>query len=46
MAKLGNVRVGGKNPVKIMGIINTSGESFYKKSIKTTKQDISNTIIV
>jgi len=44
MAKLGNVRVGGKNPVKIMGIINTSGESFYKKSIKTTKQDISNTI--
>ena len=44
MAKLGNVRVGGKNPVKIMGIINTSGESFYKKSIKTTKQDISSTI--
>lgn len=44
MAKLGNVRVGGNNPVKIMGIINTSRESFYKNSIKTTKQDISNTI--
>lgn len=44
MAKLGNVTVGGKNPVKIMGIINTSRESFYKKSIKTTKQEISSTI--
>jgi len=44
MAKLGKVRVGGNNPVKIMGIINTSKESFYKNSIKTTKQDISNTI--
>ena len=44
MAKLGNVGVGGKNPVRIMGILNTSPESFYKKSIKTTKQNISNTI--
>lgn len=44
MAKLGNVRVGGKNPVKIMGVINTSRESFFKKSIKTTKQEISSTI--
>lgn len=44
MAKLGNVGVGGKNPVRIMGILNTSPESFYKNSIKTTNQDISNTI--
>jgi len=44
MAKLGNVGIGGKNPVRIMGILNTSRESFYKKSIKTTKQDISNAI--
>jgi len=44
MAKLGNVGVGGKNPVRIMGILNTSPESFYKKSIKTTKQTISNSI--
>ncbi len=44
MTKLGNVGVGGKNPVRIMGILNTSPESFYKKSIKTTKQNISNTI--
>jgi dihydropteroate synthase len=42
--KLGNVGVGEKNPVRIMGILNTSPESFYKKSVKTTKQSISNTI--
>jgi len=44
MTKLGNVSVGGKNPVRIMGILNTSRESFYKKSIKTTKQEISNSV--
>ncbi len=44
MTKLGNVGVGGKNPVRIMGILNTSPESFYKKSVKTTKQSVSNTI--
>ena len=44
VTKLGNVGVGGKNPVKIMGILNTSLESFYKKSIKTTKQQITNTV--
>ena len=42
MAKLGNVSVGGKNPIRVMGILNISPESFYKKSIKTSKQDISN----
>ena len=44
MTKLGNVGVGGTNPVRIMGILNTSSESFYKKSIKTSRQSISNTI--
>ena len=44
VTKLGNVGVGAKNPVRIMGILNTSPESFYKKSIKTTKQQITNTI--
>ncbi len=44
MTKLGNVGVGGTNPVRIMGILNTSSESFYKKSIKKSKQSISNTI--
>ena len=44
MAKIANVRVGGKNPVRIMGILNTSPESFYKKSVKTNKTHIKNTI--
>ncbi|MBM3904622.1 MAG: dihydropteroate synthase [Thaumarchaeota archaeon] len=34
MNKLGPVSVGGKNPIRIMGILNVSPESFYKKSIK------------
>ena len=38
--KLGNVSVGGSNPVRIMGILNTSPESFYKKSISIGKQKI------
>lgn len=44
MHKLGKIGVGDKNPVRIMGILNTSPESFYKKSIKTTKNSIRNTI--
>ena len=40
MNKLGSVRIGGSNPVRIMGILNTSPESFYKKSISITKQRI------
>ncbi|RZD45074.1 MAG: dihydropteroate synthase [Thaumarchaeota archaeon] len=44
MANLGKIGVGGKNPVRIMGILNTSPESFYKKSIKTTKIHVKNTI--
>ncbi len=44
VTKLGNVGVGGKNPVRIMSILNTSPESFYKKSVKTTKQQITDTV--
>ena len=40
MNKLGNVPVGGSNHVRIMGILNTSPESFYKKSISTSRQRI------
>ena len=43
MAKIANVGVGGKNPVRIMGILNTSPESFYKKSVNTSKTLIKNT---
>ena len=44
MTRIGNVGVGGKNPVRIMGILNTSPESFYKKSVNTTKTDIKNSV--
>ena len=44
MAKIANVGVGGKNPVRIMGILNTSPESFYKKSVNTSKTTIKNTV--
>jgi dihydropteroate synthase len=40
VTKIANVGVGGKNPVRIMGILNTSPESFYKNSIKSTKSQI------
>ncbi|HXG73918.1 MAG TPA: dihydropteroate synthase [Candidatus Nitrosotenuis sp.] len=38
MNKLGPVQVGGANPIRIMGILNTSPESFYKKSVKRGRQ--------
>ena len=44
MTRIAKVSVGGKNPVRIMGILNTSPESFYKKSIRTTKTQIRNSI--
>ena len=44
MNKLGSISVGGSNPTRIMGILNVSPESFYKKSIKTTKKEISKTV--
>ena len=44
MNKLGNVRVGKSNPIRIMGILNTSPESFYKKSISTSRQRIANAV--
>ena len=43
MNKLSNVPVGNSYPVRIMCIINTSPESFYKKSVFTTKNEISKT---
>ena len=40
MNKLGPIHVGNSNPVRIMGILNTSPESFYKKSISISKERI------
>jgi len=42
--KLGTVRIGGSNHVKIMGILNTSPESFYKNSISIGKQKITDSV--
>ena len=44
MNKLGPISVGGSNPVRIMGILNTSPESFFKKSINTKKQKIARAV--
>ena len=44
MSKIANVGVGDKNPVRIMGILNTSPESFYKKSIHVNNNDIKNSV--
>ena len=44
MNKLGPIKVGGQNPIRIMGIINVSPESFYKKSVKNGNQ-ISNQVL-
>ena len=38
--KLGTVPVGNSNTVRIMGILNTSPESFYKKSISISREKI------
>jgi dihydropteroate synthase len=45
MTKLGNLVVGRKNEIAIMGILNTSPESFYKNSVKSTKSQISKSLI-
>lgn len=44
MSKLGSITVGKSNPVRIMGILNLSPESFYKKSIAIGKKSIENKI--
>ena len=44
MNKLGTVSVGDSNPVRIMGVLNTSPESFYKKSISIGKKRIADSV--
>jgi len=40
VSRLGSVSVGNSNPVRIMGVINVSPESFFKKSVFTEKEKI------
>ena len=44
MTFLGTIPVGGSNPVRIMGILNLSPESFFKKSVTMTKTQIKNAV--
>ncbi|WP_299291924.1 dihydropteroate synthase [Nitrosopumilus sp.] len=44
MTKIAKVSIGKSNPVRIMGILNTSPESFYKKSVKTSKTMIKDAV--
>lgn len=44
MSRLGSVSVGNSNPIRIMGIINVSPESFFKKSVITEKEKIANAV--
>jgi dihydropteroate synthase len=45
LTSIGKVLVGDNNPTRVMGIINTSPESFYKESIKTSTKEIVETAI-
>jgi dihydropteroate synthase len=40
LTAIGGVPIGGKNAVKIMGIINVSPESFYRGSVRISNQEI------
>ena len=44
MSKLGSVSVGGSNPVRIMGIVNVSPESFFKRSVINKPIELANTV--
>ncbi|HEV2192947.1 MAG TPA: dihydropteroate synthase, partial [Nitrosopumilaceae archaeon] len=44
MNRLGPISVGGFNPVRIMGIINTSPESFFSESVITDSKKIARAI--
>ena len=44
MTFLGSIPVGGSNSVRIMGILNLSPESFFKKSVAMTKTQIKNAV--
>ena len=45
LTKIGNISIGNNFCPKVMGIINTSPESFYKKSIKINSDEIQNAVL-
>ena len=44
LTTIGNTSVNPTEPVKVMGVINISPESFYKNSIKQTENEIQDTL--
>jgi dihydropteroate synthase len=44
-AELAGVKVGDTYPVRIVGVINVSPESFYKGSVRTSSEEIVNTAV-
>ena len=45
MTKIGNISIGNNFCPKVMGIINTSPESFYKNSIKINTEEIQDAVL-
>jgi dihydropteroate synthase len=45
LTKIGSISIGHTYCPKIMGIINISPESFYKKSIKLNSDEIQNAVL-
>jgi dihydropteroate synthase len=45
LTKIGNISIGNNFCPKVMGIINTSPESFYKNSIKINTEEIQDTVL-
>ncbi len=45
MTEIGNVTIGQNSCPKIMGIVNLSPESFYKKSVKLNSDEIQNAVL-
>jgi dihydropteroate synthase len=45
LTKIGNISIGYNHCPRVMGIINLSPESFYKKSIKLNSDEIQNTVL-
>lgn len=42
LSELAGLKIGDEHPVRIMGVINVSPESFYKGSVRTTPNEIAN----
>jgi dihydropteroate synthase len=45
LADLAGIKVGDAYPVRIVGVINVSPESFYKSSVKTSSEEIATTAV-